>query len=451
MLCHLVRKLSTTIIVLVMIISTIPSISAIADANNEYSIAGLPDGSAMITGYSGKAGTLTVPAMIGGMQVTKINDNAFRYVSSIKDVIIPEGVTYIGAGAFQMCRSLMNVTLPATLTDIGATAFDACPKLSSFNVAQGSAFTVIDGSLYNSSTKTLYRCPTMQKGKEYTIPAQTLSIASGAFTGCKFSQIGIPEGIKDIGDGAFASCANLQTVAIPASVTHIGVATFVNCSKLTAIDVSAENQAYMQTDGVLFSKTSKILYSYPQGKKGNSYNIPEGTSDVLDSAFYASKPTSILIPSSMASIGKQAFVGSKIKSIVIPKTVQAIGEGAFLVCDSLTDVTFEGKMDTLGKLVFCGCKKLKSIQLPEGITVLDDNLLAQCVSLSEVILPSSLTKIGQGVFSNCKRLKKMIIPQNVTTIAADAFNTGITLQGSTAYAQEFALSHGLGFETVESK
>ena len=46
--------------------------------------------------------------------------------SSIKRVIIGDGVTTIGRFAFSGCSSLTSVTIPNSVTTIGAYAFGAC-------------------------------------------------------------------------------------------------------------------------------------------------------------------------------------------------------------------------------------------------------------------------------------------------------------------------------------
>lgn len=45
----------------------------------------------------------------------------------------------------------------------------------------------------------------------------------------------VPEGTKEIGEWAFASCRELARVAIPASVEKIGREAFANCDKLRAV------------------------------------------------------------------------------------------------------------------------------------------------------------------------------------------------------------------------
>ena len=51
----------------------------------------------------------------------------------------------------------------------------------------------------------------------------------------------------------------MTKVYIPAILTNIGIRAFTVCSKLTEICVDANNPAYCDQDGVLYSKDMKVL------------------------------------------------------------------------------------------------------------------------------------------------------------------------------------------------
>ncbi len=46
----------------------------------------------------------------------------------------------------------------------------------------------------------------------------------------------IPEGVKEIGDGAFEGCTSLASVSIPEGVKEIGDGAFEGCTSLTEIN-----------------------------------------------------------------------------------------------------------------------------------------------------------------------------------------------------------------------
>ena len=49
--------------------------------------------------------------------------------------------------------------------------------------------------------------------------------------------ISLPNGVKSVGDKAFAWCSSLTTVYMPSSVDEIGEHAFFECRKLTSIFV----------------------------------------------------------------------------------------------------------------------------------------------------------------------------------------------------------------------
>lgn len=76
-----------------------------------------------ITGYSGPSGEVTIPATLGGTQVTDIGANQSVFVATgVTRVVIPAGVLHIGQRAF-MASSVSSVVLPDTLQSIGDSAF----------------------------------------------------------------------------------------------------------------------------------------------------------------------------------------------------------------------------------------------------------------------------------------------------------------------------------------
>ena len=115
--------------------------------------------------------------------------------SSIKRVIIGDGVTEIGNGAFRKCRSLTSVTIPNSVTTIESSAFESCSSLTTV-----------------------------------TIPNSVTTIGDNAFSGCSaLTYVTISNSVTTIGGSAFSSCSALTSVTIPNSVTEIGSDAFSNC------------------------------------------------------------------------------------------------------------------------------------------------------------------------------------------------------------------------------
>ena len=57
------------------------------------------------------------------------------HCTSLKTVIIPDGVMEIGWGAFRGCTSLESICIPASVTSIRVVAFNGCTSLREIRYA----------------------------------------------------------------------------------------------------------------------------------------------------------------------------------------------------------------------------------------------------------------------------------------------------------------------------
>ena len=149
---------------------------------------------------------------------------------------------------------------------------------------------------------------------------------------------------------AFLNCTSLESITIPDSVTLIGDVPFGRCSSLTSINLSNANAYYTANNGVLFNKNEDTLITYPAGKSGEEFTVPDSVTSIAMGSFYGcSSLTSVTIPDSVTSIGEGAFsLCSSLTSITIPESVTSIGDRAFYDCSSLTSVIIPNSVTTLG-------------------------------------------------------------------------------------------------------
>ena len=134
-----------------------------------------------------------------------IDEVAFANCSSLKEIVLTEGLEFIGAGAFHACSSAEKAILPSTLTTLSRRVFDFCVSL-----------------------------------KEVIIPDSITSIQDGVFSHCEsLRSIHLPDGISRISNWAFADCTSLTDFNFPASLEEICDVAFLNCASLKRIDIPA--------------------------------------------------------------------------------------------------------------------------------------------------------------------------------------------------------------------
>jgi hypothetical protein len=121
-------------VLLSLLCAFLPSPNALNAAQSgdfTYEIAG---STITITGYTGPGGNVTIPGTLAGMPVISVGDNAFRHLTGLTSVSLPNGVTSIGDWAFEDCAGLTSVSLPDGVTSIGDWAFGDCAGLASVTI-----------------------------------------------------------------------------------------------------------------------------------------------------------------------------------------------------------------------------------------------------------------------------------------------------------------------------
>ena len=325
------------------------------------------DNKVTITGYTGSAAEIAIPDKIESKPVTAIGTEAFKGITSLTSVTIPEGVTSIGERTFENCTSLTSATIPGSVTSIAEYAFCNCASLTSVN-----------------------------------IPAGVTSIEEATFFGCSsLKSIKIPSGVTSIGISAFAGCSSLKSITIPGSVTSIGNAVFSRCTSLESIDISD-------------SVTSINYKAFDGCTSLKSIDIPDGVTSIGEEAFSdCTSLESVTIPNSVTSIRPRVFQNCiSLKSVDIPDSVTLNYAGIFKGCTSLTSVTIPNSVTFIADDTFSNCTSLTSVTIPKSVTSIGQRVFQNCVSLKSVDIPDSVTLIYAGVFKGCTSLESIFLPDN---------------------------------------
>ncbi len=226
-------------------------------------------------------GTLTISGT-GKYDVEYLNAPWLAYESSIKDVVIEEGITNIRAGSFNELSNAVSLSIPSTVNEIDAYANN---YFAEFKLAEGkSNYALIDGVLFNADKTELIMYPVRKADETYTVPA----------------------GVLILGNDSFSFSENLKTLNISDDVTTINDFCF----------------DYSSVETVNFGKNVNSI----------DYN-----------AFCYSDIKNIVLPEKLTEIPDSMFYGcSYLENLVIGSNVISIEDNVITYCNVLEAVHFTG-------------------------------------------------------------------------------------------------------------
>ena len=195
----------------------------------------------------------------------------------------------------------------------------------------------------------------------------------------------IPDGVTEIGFGAFDSCKSLRNVTIPDSVTSIGGAAFYG-SGLISVTIPC---GVTEIRASVFSGCTELT----------SVTLPDSLRTIGVDAFAdCASLRNVTIPDSVTTIKYQAFTKSGLTSITIPDSVTSLEESVFYRCRDLTDVKLGDGIKTIAKGLFDGCQSLTGVDIPDGVTRIAQDAFRGLIKCQNITIPDSVTSISSQVF-----------------------------------------------------
>ena len=333
--------------------------------------------------------SITIPS-----NVTRIEPETFKSCTSLEEIDIPDSVQSIGSNAFSNCTSLKIITIPFSVTSIEDKAFTDCTSLKTAFLPYGASYGT--DSIPDSTAKIYY---TKDANGNVTIS----DVKEGNET-----SIVIPETIDNgtvtvIGDSAFSSCQNLETIALPSNIKSIEKNAFHGCTALKSIDLP---------DGV----NSIGSYAFYHCRKLKDIDIPRSVSSIGDKTFsYCDSLTSVTIHSNITSINESTFLGcTALTNITLSQSITSIGENAFQGCLSLKSIALPSNLKSIGKKAFISCVALTNINIPSSVTNIEEGAFTSCIALESITIPSKVTSIKDYTFYDCTSLKTVFLPYGST-------------------------------------
>ncbi len=361
------------------------------------------------------------------------SDNpARKLLSQAEHICFEEGITDATQYLFYSYYEIKTLILPSSYIGELPNTYN----IEKFIVAEGNPKYRTDeyGVIFNTEKSEIVRFPCASSYETYDIP----------------------DGTKDIADGAFDKAKNLCFVTVPQSMENISYSDF----KKSGVYVNPSNWE----DGILY--IDDRLVEVDNDTVAEHIKVREGTRVINGHAFVKCENIkSITIPDSVEIIENQAFDScTSLEKIYIGSGVKEIGIAPFVFeieggpCEKLEEievskdnkhfvsvdgVLYNKDMTTLiqyplGKIqdefvipdsvteigygAFVYANNLKKLVFGKGISVIDEVLIFGCDNLETVILPDTVTKIDGGAFK-FSGIKYIDIPDSVTYLGCEAMTS----------------------------
>ena len=315
------RKLMLFILVLSLCVGVFSACNANKEPEPTEGLAYYPLGNdeyGVMCGDAKYANDIVIASKYEGKPVTKILPDAFKDLTTLNSIYIPDSISIIAEGAFSGCVNLKKLSIPDSVQTIAPDAFYGCVGLTDVTTSANhiryihkqnlTNITITSGSI-NSTASYGTGFSGCEKLVSVTIKKDVTNIGFNAFSGCdRLLDLTIEDGVQNIGNGAFSRCSSLAEVTLPDSITSIGEAAFSGCSSLTKI------------------------------------TLPNNITAINTSTFMnCSALTDINIPNGVTVIDASAFCNcTNLKSVVIPDSVTKIEYMAFKGCTALETIYYTG-------------------------------------------------------------------------------------------------------------
>ncbi len=198
--------------------------------------------------------------------------------------------------------------------------------------------------------------------QDFVFPQGITKIGDFSFARSGLTQIDIPNGVTNIGYGAFYHCDNLSSIRVPNTVTSIEPSAFGRTAWLNNW-ISGNDSS----DFLIVGDGNLIAY------KGNSavIGIPQGVKRICGEVFMNhSEITQVALPNSLLEIGEAAFHGcTNLESVLGGENLTKISDRAFYGCPIKT-MTIPQNVQNLGLQAYGGNDGEAAVFLGETLPML---------------------------------------------------------------------------------
>lgn len=316
-------------------------------------------------------------------------------------ITIADSVTSIPAFMFYKAE-VEKINIGTGVTSIGEAAFSGS-KTAEVAIPNGNAAYRVnaDGNLYTADNLTIIAYLGKHQDAAYTLATGVNTIASGAFYGHPF----------------------LERMTFDATVINIGKEAFFACDKLESIAVNdfMDEASFLAevTVGENWSGSAEVIFS------GLSWDIGV-TKGAMTATLYSDGRLAITGSGLMKNWASASAVDWYSKRNTITKVtfdgdIQSIGAYAFSGCESLSDCVLPDSVSSIGQYAFFDCKGITFFRVPDKVTTINTYTFANCTSLYWVDCGLGVQSIEPFAFAGCPTARYIAINGSATEVKGNAF------------------------------
>ncbi len=195
-----------------------------------------------------------------------------------------------------------------------------------------------------------------------TIGAEVETVGYRAFANCdNLRTVTVEDGVSLIDTAAFSNNKELQNVSIGAGVRDFGTGVFAGCNRLADLSVSVGNSYLHYSNGVLYDDAETIIYALMPAYEKEAYTVPGTVKEIRGYAFWGNPYLErVVLGSGLYEIPAYAFSNClNLQEVEIPLPVHGIGSKAFEDCVNLQTVEIPDSMMRISDSAFDGCPRVE--------------------------------------------------------------------------------------------
>ena len=376
--------------------------------------------------------------------------------SSVKRVVIDEGLKLISNNAFYGCSNLESIYLPSTITEIGSQAFYYSVNLSEMTIAVDGQTPIIGeqafyGLAYYTDNKyaTVYvpngmaaqyeglndwldargeftDIQSVASGTEFTVDSLTyvttdddLNTKVSGVTSKSIYDPGIPPKVAytgslctvtALGNNSLSQCTRMVRADVPFTVSLIDGYAFYGNTNLQTLKLH---------EGL--KQISQFSISHVDGL--TTLSIPASVDSISETfVTYSNNLSQILVENGNTKyVSVDGVLFSKNKKILVafphanttdytvPDGTVVISNNSFRGASNLNSVTLPTSLREIQHSAFFDNTSLTSMTVPRGVTKIENSAFGNCTSMTSAELPSTLTTLGYRAFYNTPNLTTLTV------------------------------------------